>query len=149
MTLALLWDDFGVTLGCRYRQAAAVSPLLTVAAAALPPPPERTFDEGLEQFCPKGALFAEAPQARQELFPRTAAMIVRGGVILLLNNVNTVVLDAKFKGLSETSVGATRHPTEHPRPRDVGPATRRPGMFYEDPRARVEHSANVLEERLL
>ena len=39
MTLALLWDDFGVTLGCRYRQAAAVSPLLTVAAAALPPPP--------------------------------------------------------------------------------------------------------------
>ena len=58
MTLALLWDDFGVTLGCRYRQAAAVSPLLTVAAAALPPPPERTFDEGLEQFCPKGALFA-------------------------------------------------------------------------------------------
>ena len=70
MTSALLWDDFGVTLGCRYRQAAAVSPLLTVAAAALPPPPERTFDERLEQFCPKGALFAEAPQARQELFPR-------------------------------------------------------------------------------
>ena len=66
MTSALLWDDFGVTLGCRYRQAAAVSPLLTVAAAALPPPPERTFDEGLEQFCPKGALFASlAPQHDQ------------------------------------------------------------------------------------
>ena len=41
MTSALLWDDFGVTLGCRYRQAAAVSPLLTVAAAALPPLPEK------------------------------------------------------------------------------------------------------------
>ena len=43
MTSGLLWDDFGVTLGCRYRQAAAVSPLLTVAAAALPPPPSPPF----------------------------------------------------------------------------------------------------------